>query len=257
MRKIASPLVLGLLGSLTAASAQTATAVTVDKVTGAEVATNETLGCLGRFRWQPRTQLRLCYNRGNDLWKKGEFDRAIEDYTAALRIEPDDHAALINRGKSWERKGEYDRAIEDYTAALRIKPDLYQALHNRGRAWGDKGELNRTVEDFTAALRIKPDHAPALNDRAWVLATAPDARLRDGPRAVRLADKLVSLQDDAYTRDTLAAAYAEAGRFADAVSAQERSLAMGRAEGWSAEHIADVEDRLRLYRQSQPYRELK
>ncbi len=101
MQIIRSSLVLGLLGGLTAACAQTATdrvtgaqvatnetLTATDKVTGAKVATNETLGCRGRFQWQQRHQLILCYKRGNLLWQKGELDRAIKDYTAALRISP-------------------------------------------------------------------------------------------------------------------------------------------------------------------------
>jgi hypothetical protein len=103
-------------------------------------------------------------------------------------------------------------------------------------------------------VRIKPDDAEAINTLAWLLATVPDVRLRDGRRAVRLAEEAVSLQDDAQNRDTLAAAYAESNRLRDAVDAQERALAMARDEGWSIEAIVDAESRLRLYRQGRPYR---
>ena len=194
------------------------------------------------------------YNRGVARSETGDYDRAIEDYTAALRIRPDAYKALSNRGGAWYKKGDYDRAIEDYTAVLGIEPDDYQALTNRGVAWGRKGDYDRAISDYTAALRIKPDYAEAFNSLGWLRATAPEARVRDGPRAITLADRAVSLRDDAQYRDTLAAAYAEAGRFGDAVDAQERAVAMARAEGWSAEDIADAEDRLRLYRQDRPYR---
>ncbi len=140
------------------------------------------------------------------------------------------------------------------TAALRIEPDDNEALYNRAIAWRRKGDYDRAIEDLTTALRIKPDDAEAINTLAWLLATVPDARLRDGRRAVRLAEKAVSLQDDAQNRDTLAAAYAESNRLRDAVDAQERALAMARDEGWSTEAIVDAESRLRLYRQGRAYR---
>lgn len=108
---------------------------------------------------------------------------------------------------------------------------------------------------FWATLRRYESFRRRDGYLAGVLATAPDARLRDGPRAVRLAEKAVSLLDDAHTRDHLAAAYAEASRFRDAVDAQERAVSIARAEGSSASDIADMEDRLRLYRQGRPYRE--
>ena len=194
------------------------------------------------------------YNRGIAWDDSGEYDRAIEDLTAALSLDPDKHEALNNRAISWKHKGDYDRAIEDLTAALRIEPDDNEVLYNRAIAWRRKGDYDRAIEDLTTALRIKPDDAEAINTLAWLLATVPDVRLRDGRRAVRLAEEAVSLQDDAQNRDTLAAAYAESNRLRDAVDAQEQALAMARAEGWSTEAIVDAESRLRLYRQGRPYR---
>ena len=194
------------------------------------------------------------YNRGIARSQTGDYDRAIEDYSGVLRIRPDAYKALSNRGGAWYKKGDYDRAIEDYTAVLGIAPDDYQALTNRGVAWARKGAYDRAISDYKAALRIKPDYAEGFNSLAWLRATASEARVRDGPRAVTLAESAVSLRDHAQFRDTLAAAYAEAGRFGDAVDAQERAIAMARAEGWSAEDLADAEDRLRLYRQDRPYR---
>ncbi len=84
-------------------------------------------------------------DRGNAWYRKGAYDRAIEDYTAALHIKPDYADALYNRGNAWGAKGEYDRAIEDYTAALRLKPYLHKALNNRGIAWNLKGENDRAI----------------------------------------------------------------------------------------------------------------
>ncbi|MCH9050323.1 MAG: tetratricopeptide repeat protein [Proteobacteria bacterium] len=205
-------------------------------------------------------------NRGSAYDDKGDhdrviadYDRAIADFTQAIRLDtlegPRKAWPFNNRGNSYRAKGQYDRAIADFDRAIRLNPDYAIAFNNRGLAYDDKGQHDRAIADYDEAIRLKPDYAIALNNLAGVLATAPDARLRDGPRAVRLAEKAVSLLDDAHTRDHLAAAYAEAGRFRDAVNAQERAVSIARAEGSSASDIADMEDRLRLYRQGRPYRE--
>ena len=88
---------------------------------------------------------------------------------------------------------------------------------------------------------------------AWLLATAPDAGARNGARAVELALRAVTLRDSANNRDTLAAAYAEAGRFADAVRERERAIETARREGVT--DLTDWRNRLRLYRQGRTYRE--
>ncbi len=93
----------------------------------------------------------------------------------------------------------------------------------------------------------------AYNGLAWLLSTAPDAGARNGARAVELALRAVSLRDIANNPDTLAAAYAEAGRFADAVREQERAIEAARREGIT--DLTDWRDRLRLYRQGRAYRE--
>ena len=86
------------------------------------------------------------------------------------------------------------------------------------------------------------------------MATTSDVKFRDGRRAVELAEKGVRLKDDAPYRGTLAAAYAEAGRFDDAVTEQERAIEMLRTAGRDDE-VADYQTRLDLHRSGQPYRE--
>ena len=195
-------------------------------------------------------------NRGNVYRKKGLYERAIADYDQAIRLDPNYALAYNNRGFAYHLKGEYDRAIQDHTAALRIKPNFVLAYNYRGNAYRKKGLYERAIADYEQAIRLQPDGDYAHQGLAWLLATASDGRYRDGARAVRLAKQAVALYfNEPANHDALAAAYAEAGRFEDAASAQERVVSMARAEGWGSEDIADWEDRLRLYRQGRPYRE--
>ena len=83
------------------------------------------------------------YNRGTVLGKKGEYDKAIEDFTNAIKLKPDYAEAYNNRGNAWSEKGEYDKAIEDYTKAIALKPDFHEAYFNRGNAWSEQGRTRQ------------------------------------------------------------------------------------------------------------------
>jgi tetratricopeptide (TPR) repeat protein len=124
------------------------------------------------------------------------------------------------------------------------KRDLGATFNNRGNAYADKGEYGLAIADFDQAIRLKPDYAlalankgMALNDKARILATACNADRGDGDEAVRLAQQAVRLLDDPRTRDTLAAAYAEAGRFDEAVAEQRRVIEIIRTTDWSQDRL--------------------
>ncbi len=181
----------------------------------------------------------------------GDLDLDIEHCTRAIDSGDlsDENVAIIfyNRGFAYHEKGEYDRAIAYYDLAIQLNPDNAYPLSTRGNAYAHKGEYDRAIE-------LKPDYASAFNNKAWVLATARNSYIRDGQEAVRLAQEAVRLNDHPGFRDTLAAAYAEAGRFADAVAEQERVIEMAQAAGMH-DQIADFQSRLYLYRRRQAYRE--
>ncbi len=149
---------------------------------------------------------------------------------------------------------EHDRAIRDYDQAIRLSSDYAFAFNNRGNAYKTMGEYDRAITDYDQAIRLKPDYAGPYNIKAWLLATVRDASVRNGEEAVRLAQEAVRLSDDPNYRDTLAAAYAEAGQFDDAVAEQERAIEMLRTAR-RGDEVADYQTRLDLYRYGQPYRE--
>jgi hypothetical protein len=105
-------------------------------------------------------------------------------------------------------------------------------------------------------LRIDPEHVPVLRQTAWVLATSPDASLRDGAQAVALAERAARLAgaEQPAILDTLAAAYAEAGRFSEAVQAATRSLELARKQD-NPGMVGAMEARLVLYRAGTPFRD--
>jgi tetratricopeptide (TPR) repeat protein len=203
------------------------------------------------LRLNPRAAL-IYYNRGNAWRDKRDYDRAIADYNEALRLNPRDDDAYVGRGVAWHDKRDYDRAIADYSEALRLNPRYALAYNRRGNAWRDKRDYDRAIADYNELLRLEPNHGGRHNDVAWMLATSTHDAMRNGKRAIELARRACELTGwkDAGAIDTLAAAYAEAGQFAEAVRWQEKAL----ADANFAKN-AKARERLALYRAGKPYRE--
>ncbi|MGA2180625.1 MAG: tetratricopeptide repeat protein [Verrucomicrobiota bacterium] len=230
------------------------------------------------------------YNLGNALAARGRFDEAIENYRQAIRINPNNSEALNNLGNALAARGRFDEAIENYRQAIRINPNNSDALDNLGIALAAKGrfdeaignyrqaiqvnsnrtetffhlgmtlgQLGRTreaVAQYREALRLNPNLAGALNNLAWVLAANPDDELRHGAEAVRLAERACELTHygEPLFIGTLAAAYAEAGRFPEAVTTAEKAEQLATTAGLTAV-AAKNRQLLELYRAGKPYHE--
>ena len=186
-------------------------------------------------------------NRGVCRFYTGDLDRAIDDYTRAVQLNPDDAEALKNRGGAWFYQKSYDRAIADYTRALAINAEDAEAYYHRGVALFYTGEYRKSIADYTQALRIRPDYAAAYNQIAWTLATCPDAEIRDGSKAVAMAQKALAFHPEIEFLDTLAAAYAEAGRFDEAVAAQQKVILWLERKNRQAE-LPESRKHLKAYR---------
>jgi protein O-mannosyl-transferase len=162
-------------------------------------------------------------------------------------------SAHENLGLLLARQGRLADAVVEFREAICLQPNA-SAHYNLGRAYEAKGDLREAVTEYYVALRLKPGWAVVDNNLAWLLATAPQANLRSGPEAVRLAERAAAATGASQSGvlDTLAAAYAEAGRWPEAISTAEkaRDLASSRGDKRLAEA---VEARLACYRQHQPF----
>jgi tetratricopeptide (TPR) repeat protein len=183
---------------------------------------------------------------------KKDHDRALAEFNAVLRLNPNDPFNLCNRAKIYIDKKEYDKAIADYTEALRIAPRFDHAYFSRAIAWLHKREYAKVLDDCDEAVTLNPKNALAYNQRAWILATCPNEKVRDGKRAVESAKRAVALAQEAGMMDTLAAAYAEAGDFESAISWEERAL---QDANFRTNDGAGARQRLALYRRQMPYRD--
>jgi RNA polymerase sigma factor (sigma-70 family) len=192
------------------------------------------------------------FSRGRANKLKGNYEQALADYNEAIRLNPQMVAAYVNRGQIYNMAGHYDDAITDFNQAIQLDPERPIPYLNRGVAYGAKAEYDKAVADFNSALELDPDFSPAYNNLAWTLATCPQAALRNGQQAVQDATKACALSgwNNINQLDTLAAAYAEAGDFENAVKSETKVLA---TPNLAPEDAAIAKDRLALYQAHQPY----
>jgi len=195
-------------------------------------------------------------NFGNALLQKGRVDEAIAQYQKTLQINPERVEVRNSLGSALLQKGSVDEAIAQYQTALQINPDHAKAHYDFANALLKLGKVDEAITHYQQALQINPDYTEALNNLAWLLATGPDAHLRDGVQAVKYAGRACELTHYGVTPlvGTLAAAYAEAGRYDEAIAAAQKACALATAAG--EEDLLERNQKLLvLYRAHQPYHE--
>jgi tetratricopeptide (TPR) repeat protein len=188
-------------------------------------------------------------------WRiKRDFDKAIADYDEAIRQGLKTSVVYNNRGYAWEHKNDLDRAIADYREAIKLSPGYTVAYVNLGYALQNKGEYEKALAEYAEAIRLEPASPWGYAAQAWVLATCPDARHRDGKRALELAIKASELggASQPYLCEVRAAAHAEAGDFELAVIWQNRAITA--ATNVPGTNLEGDRERLKLYEAKKPYR---
>jgi Flp pilus assembly protein TadD len=209
-------------------------------------------------------------NQGFRWYQKGNYDQAIKEYTAAIKMNPHSPDAFYGRGLSWYQKGNYDQAINDYTEVIKIDPHYPDVFFYRGAVWERKGAYDQAIKDYTAAIAINP-RAYTYNNLSWLLATCPIAQYRNGAKAIELAKKAIELNPQImYYWDTLAAAYAEIGDFNNAITTQEKVINSLKKEGLKKEgvgkkgteeelsaYLVEAVKHLDAYKKHEPWREVR
>jgi tetratricopeptide (TPR) repeat protein len=206
------------------------------------------------------TDWRAYRGRGDayaDLGKSAEssadYEKARAELEKLLKLNPKDTAALLQLAVLYAAQKKPAKAIETYTALLAVDPNEWHALRGRGDTYLNVGRQAEAIADYEKALKLQPTDHSILNNFAWVLATSPDAKLRNGHRAIELATLACKATEYklAYILSTLAAAYAETGDFATAMKWSAKAVEIG-----DKEHDDSLKKELESYKAKKPWREL-
>jgi tetratricopeptide (TPR) repeat protein len=232
-------------------------------------------------------------NLGRALAVKGQLDEATVEFKKALEISPDLADAQNNLGRVLSAKGQLEEATAQFEKAVSINPNLAEAQNNLGVAllsmrkleqaqphfekaieinpgfveahcylgtvlYYSQGKVHEALAQWREALRLKPDDVLAMSQMAHALAASPEDSDRNPEEAIRLAERTVQLSDakDAGYLDTLAMAYAAAGKFPEAGDTARRALELATQQN-RAQLVEALNSRIRLYKTGQPYRDTR
>jgi tetratricopeptide (TPR) repeat protein len=201
--------------------------------------------------------LALAYRfRGLAYKHLGRREDALRDFLEVIRLDPQLDLGYYDAGVIYNRTNRYQEAVEAMTRAIALRQQnssLALPLSERGNAYFHLGQFDKAQADLVAAVRRNPRDPDALNNAAWFRATCPDARYRNGKEAIELASRACAIDKwkDADQIDTLAAAYAEMGNFAEAERFELKALSvLPSGEALRPKFQA----RLQLYRAHKPLR---
>ncbi|MGP8243266.1 MAG: tetratricopeptide repeat protein [Bryobacteraceae bacterium] len=196
-------------------------------------------------------------NLGDALAKTGNLDEALAQLRQALEADAGYAPAHYSFGVVLNRRGDTQGAIREWRSALELDPKNADAEASLGEAFCAQGRMAEALAHWREAIRLEPNDRTALGGAAWVLATSPDAAIRDGDEALGFAVRVVELSGgkDARVLDTLAAAYAEKRQFADAALTARRALARATEANQSA-LAGEIRARIGLYEAGRPFRDV-
>jgi tetratricopeptide (TPR) repeat protein len=179
------------------------------------------------------------YNLGNALLQEGHVDEAMVQFQEAQKLGVADAGTFFNLGNALLQAGRVDEAIAQYGEALKIDPGNAPAHGNLGSALLREGHVDEAVAQYQEALKIQPDSATFQNNLArviWAFATSPNPSMRNGPKAMELAQQANDLAGgkSPVILRVLAAADAENGNFHAALETGQQALAQAQQEQNSA-----------------------
>jgi spermidine synthase len=194
------------------------------------------------------------YNIGVAYGKLNRVDEAIEHFKAAIQIDPEKVYAYKSLGYFLARTNKLGEASGMYKRAIELAPDDPEILNEYATLQLRQGLPDEAIPNFRKVLQAKTDWVEPMNNLAWILAVHKDNGIRNPLEAISLAERACELTDNRRPDflDTLAVAYAAAGRFSDAVDAGEKAVALARSSG-NEKLAEDIQSRILLFKDGKPY----
>jgi tetratricopeptide (TPR) repeat protein len=171
------------------------------------------------------------YNLANAYRARGKLQETVAQLERAVQLQPEFFEAQVNLGVGLGLLGRLDEAVACHRHVVEMRPDYAPGHLHLANALFNQGKLDEAIASFERTLELDPNSAVAMQQLAWSLATHPDTARRNPARAVALAERANELTEgkDFRTLDTLGVAYAIAGRYAEAIRAAEKALAIAQA----------------------------
>jgi len=199
------------------------------------------------------------YNFGYALLGCGQVNEAAAQFQKAVELQPDYAQDLRSLGNAALHRGQVDEAIVLFQTLVGVHPGDAEAHYILGVTYLQKGEVNKAIDHLQVVLKSQPDNADARNALAWVLATSPDPSIRNGNRAIELAQRANALSrgTNPVFLGTLAAAYAETGHFPEAIASAQQALQLAASQNnaRAAAIAAALQEQLKSYQAGSPFRD--
>jgi tetratricopeptide (TPR) repeat protein len=189
--------------------------------------------------------------KGNAYSGQQNYGRAIEAYSKAIELDTNSVWDHWTRAMAYAGKEDYAHAIADFDTFIQFQSTNADAFSSRGLCKSHIGDFGNGIADCQKAIQLDTNSVFAYNNLAWLLATAPQPKLRDGQKAVEYAKRAceLSLWKNAYCLGTLAAAYAEIGDFNEAWKWESKCIELGLPE----KDMEQARKELTLFEQKKPY----
>ncbi|MBB5033879.1 tetratricopeptide repeat protein [Prosthecobacter vanneervenii] len=198
------------------------------------------------------------YGLGVALSRTGHVKEAVQQYQLAVQSEPARADARINLGNLLLQLGDVTAAVDHLERAVELAPGELLSHNSLGNAYLQARKISEAVQQFELALKSSPDNWVVLNNLAWILATSQQASVRDGVRAVSLArqSSKAAGEENPFVLRTLAAAYAEAGQFDEALQSAASARRMAQVLGNTSLAEA-IQAAMQLYQAKTPFRDVQ
>jgi len=195
-------------------------------------------------------------NLGIIFLDKGQLDDAISKLQAAIDLRPENAPAHDNLAKALLKKGQVAEATVHYRKFLELEPANVEARNTLGTALIQQGHIREAIDQWQEVLALQPENGNAASNLAWVFATCIDDSIRDGTRAAQLGEKALRISGGKIPMiyRVLAAAYAESGRFADAIETAQRGAELATTQS-NPGLAAELESNIALYQSGRPLRD--
>ncbi len=193
---------------------------------------------------------------GSIYLRKNQPEAALAEFAIAAKIEPEEPTIHFFIGTTLLDQGKIEEAKAELTEAVRLAPNYAQAHNKLGSILSGQRQTAEAIRHFRESIKYVPDNPEALNNLAWILTADPDPKYRSGAEAVQFATRACELTQnkEPLLIGTLAAAYAETGKFTEAEAAAKRARDLAKTLGNKA-IVAKNEELMALYRSHQAYHE--